>query len=443
MQHILILGIGRSTYYLLQYMHDVLIPQGHHITAIDIQQELVSKRQTEFPGIRFIRSEINAETLSEYIQDARIVVSMLPPSFHNIAAGLCLEYSRHFFTASYVSAEIKALEEKVNNKELLFLMECGLDPGIDHMSAMTMIHQLQAQQAEIVSFESYTGGLVHPSDCNPPWNYKISWNPRNVVLAGQGKAVQYRENNVIKVVPYQRLFRHPTVTVWNRTETDRYEGYPNRDSLSYQALYNLHNTATFVRGTLRYEGFCEGWNYLVQLGLTDDTLILPEDLQRTGRSFLNHFLNGTLEEIEDELGKIFQEEDTHVYHYLEALGLLEDQPVPTQAGTAAQILQGILEKSWKLEDKARDRIVMIHRISYLLNGQRKTIQSSLVVDGEDAERTAMAKTVGLPLAIAVDLFIKASKSLKGILIPVTKDLYEPILTQLAEQGIVFHETRIP
>jgi len=436
MQHILILGIGRSTYYLLQYLHEVLIPQGLSIKAIDVQPDLVAKRQAEFPDISFFQSDIHKEALTAIIPEADIVVSMLPPAFHSMVAELCLEHYKHFFTASYVSKEIKALDEAAKEKGLLFLMECGLDPGIDHMSAMAMIHNLQDKGASIESFESYTGGLVHPSNLNPPWNYKISWNPRNVVLAGQGNAVQYKENGIVKIVPYQRLFKEPSK--WKISDSEIYEGYPNRDSLSYQFLYNLQDTKTFIRGTLRYPGFCEGWNYLVQLGLTDDTIILPEDSKRTARSFLNHFLSAD-NSLEDQLKSIFKESADKALSYIKALGLTEEVPLMIKAATSAQILQSILENQWKMQESDKDRIIMIHRIQYILQGQRQLLQSTLIVDGEDAERTAMAKTVGLPLAIAIELFVKNQIHTRGIVIPTSKEVYEPILHKLKESGIVFHE----
>jgi saccharopine dehydrogenase-like NADP-dependent oxidoreductase len=437
MQHILILGIGRSTYYLLKYLHEVLIPQGSSIKAVDVQPELIAKRQAEFPGITFLQSEIHPEALKGIIPEADIIVSMLPPAFHTMVAELCLEYSKHFFTASYVSKEIKALDEVAKSKGLLFLMECGLDPGIDHMSAMDMIDKLKKDGGAIESFESYTGGLVHPSNLNPPWNYKISWNPRNVVLAGQGNAVQYKENGIIKIVPYQRLFTQPSS--WKINESDIYEGYPNRDSLSYQSLYNLQDTQTFIRGTLRYPGFCDGWNYLVQLGLTDDTVILPEDSKRTIRSFLNHFLFID-NSLEDQLKSIFAESAGEALNYIKALGLTEETPLMTKAASSAQILQSILENQWKMQESDKDRIVMIHRIQYILDGERQLLKSTLIVDGEDSERTAMAKTVGLPLAIAIELFVINQIHTRGILIPTSKELYEPILHKLKESNIVFHES---
>ena len=440
MQKILILGIGRSTYYLLQYLNDHLASNTIVITAMDAQAELVDKRRKEFSNITFIQSEINATTILPVISTADLVVSMLPPAFHTMVAELCLHENKHFFTASYVSAEIKAMNEQAKSQGLLFMMECGLDPGIDHMSAISLIDTLKDQGALITSFESYTGGLVHPSNTNAPWNYKVSWNPRNVVLAGQGAAAQYRKDKIVKIVPYHRLFTKPST--WQLTVNDVYEGYPNRDSLSYQHLYDLKDAETFVRGTLRYPGFCEGWNYLVQLGLTDDTVVLQEDTSRTARSFLQHFLIGDGETIEDKLQEFFKDKTPEASIYIEALDLLADTPVITQAATAAVILQWIIEKKWKLEKGDRDRIVMIHKLSYILAGNIKTMQSYMIVDGEDDERTAMAKTVGLPLAIAIDLFLQGNIKSRGVQIPITEEFYKPILAKLESVGIVFKELNL-
>jgi len=440
MQKILILGIGRSTYYLLQYLNDHLASNTIVITAMDAQAELVDKRRKEFSNITFIQSEINATTILPVISTADLVVSMLPPAFHTMVAELCLHENKHFFTASYVSAEIKAMNEQAKSQGLLFMMECGLDPGIDHMSAILLIDTLKDQGALITSFESYTGGLVHPSNTNAPWNYKVSWNPRNVVLAGQGAAAQYRKDKIVKIVPYHRLFTKPST--WQLTVNDVYEGYPNRDSLSYQHLYDLKDAETFVRGTLRYPGFCEGWNYLVQLGLTDDTVVLQEDTSRTARSFLQHFLIGDGETIEDKLQEFFKDKTPEASIYIEALDLLADTPVITQAATAAVILQWIIEKKWKLEKGDRDRIVMIHKLSYILAGNIKTMQSYMIVDGEDDERTAMAKTVGLPLAIAIDLFLQGNIKSRGVQIPITEEFYKPILAKLESVGIVFKELNL-
>lgn len=440
MQHILLLGIGRSTYYLLKYLNDVLIPRGYEVTAIDIQETLIAKRRQEFVQIRFLQSEINPVSMLPYVKKADLVISMLPPAFHTMAAALCLQEKKHFFTASYVSAELKALSEQAKQQGLLFMMECGLDPGIDHMSAILLIDSLKQKGAEITSFESFTGGLIHPAYANPPWNYKVSWNPRNVVLAGQGSPAQYKEAGEVKLLPYQQLFTQPSS--WKISESDIYEGYPNRDSLSYQSLYKLEQAKTFIRGTLRYPGYSEGWNYLIQLGLTDDVTVLPEDKNRTGVSFLNHFLSDTHTSTDDKLTAIFADQKKAAQNYLQALGLLDATPVYTAAATAAQILQTIIEDKWKLQSGDKDRIVMIHRISYQLNGENKTIQSSLLVDGEDAERTAMAKTVGVPLAIAVDLFLQGKIKSRGVVIPITEELYKPILKELETFGIAFKESEV-
>lgn len=437
MRKILILGIGRSTFYLLQYLNDHIASDRIVITAMDAQAALVEKRSREFPKIRFMQSVINETSILPAISQADLVVSMLPPVLHTMVAQLCLQEKKHFFTASYVSADIRAMHEQAKNQDLLFMMECGLDPGIDHMSAISLIHTLKEQGAQITSFESYTGGLVHPSNMNPPWNYKVSWNPRNVVLAGQGAAAHYRKDGVVKIVPYHQLFTKPST--WKLSETDRYEGYPNRDSLSYQQLYKLEQAETFVRGTLRYPGYCAGWNYLVQLGLTDDTVVLNEDISRTARTFLQHFIIGDGKTIEDTLKELFKERFSEAVSFIEALGLLSDMPVLTKAATAAEILQSVIESKWKLEPGDCDRIVMIHKLSYVLKGNKETLQSYMVVDGEDSERTAMAKTVGLPLAIAIDLFLNDNISARGVIIPVEPALASAILSKLATSGIHFSE----
>lgn len=435
MQHILLLGIGRSTYYLLQYLNDFIASNPVGIKAMDAQLQLVEKRTKEFPNISFMQSDINAASLQLEIAQATIVVSMLPPTFHSMVAEICLDQRKHFFTASYVSAEIKIMHEQAENTDLLFMMECGLDPGIDHMSALSLIHTIEEKGAKVISFESFTGGLVHPSYTNPPWNYKVSWNPRNVVLAGQGADAQYKLNGVNKVVSYRELFSSPSS--WRISTSEVYEGYPNRDSLSYQALYQLTDTITFMRGTLRYPGFCKGWNYLIQLGLTNDGVQIKEDTGRTGTSFLSQLLpegNKTLEE------KCIQEcGSKDVLPYLEALGLLDDTPIATMAGTPAHIFQTIIEKKWRLKQSDKDRIVMIHRLVYELKGVKKQLQSSLIVDGEDAERTAMAKTVGLPLAIAIDLFLQRKIKNRGVVIPIHTEIYTPILERLKSFGVVFKE----
>ena len=440
MQQILVLGIGRSTFYFLEYLHEHVIPLGYSITALDMQVGLVEKRQKEFPNIQFMQSDIDAQTISPWIAKADLVVSMLPPVCHTMVAEICLREQKHFFTASYVSAEIKAMQAQVESNDLLFMMECGLDPGIDHMSAITLIHELKEKGAEIISFESYTGGLVHPDYTNAPWNYKVTWNPRNVVLAGQGAPAQYRLGGEIKSIPYDRLFVNPSL--WELPNEMPYEGYPNRDSLSYQSLYRLEEAQTFVRGTLRYTGFCEGWNYLIQLGLTNDTITLPEDRNRTACAFLQQHLPAEGNTVEAALEFIFKEKSNAAKKYLNALGLLDNTPITTAAATAAQILQSIIEQKWKLELGDKDRIVMIHRISYRLNNELKTIQSYMIVDGEDSERTAMAKTVGLPLAIAIDLFLNGEIKERGVVIPTSIDIYATILSKLSIFGITFNETVI-
>jgi saccharopine dehydrogenase (NADP+, L-glutamate forming) len=316
--------------------------------------------------------------------------------------------------------------------------ELGLDPGIDHLSAMKIIHHLQQQGATITSFKSYTGGLVAPEYDNNPWNYKFTWNPRNVVLAGQGVA-KYIVNNNYKYVPYHRLFTDiQTISVKGY---GNFDGYPNRDSLSYRKVYGLENIPTMLRGTLRKEGFCEAWNVFVQLGITDDSYQLEHSQQMTYRQFIDAYLpaNNSLS-VEEKLKNVIGHDKKAIFDKIVWLGLLTDTPIPLQNASPAQILQHVLEQKWALGQADKDMIVMQHIFEYELKGKKHELYSSLVVKGDNIHSTAMAKTVGLPLAIGAKLYLEGKlDGLSGVHIPIMPMIYEPILEELASIGIIFQE----
>ena len=335
--------------------------------------------------------------------------------------------------------EMKSFDEEARAKGLLFLNECGLDPGIDHMSAMQVIDRIKASGGTLVSFESFTGGLIAPeTDPENPWRYKFTWNPRNVVMAGQGTA-KYLQNGSFKYIPYQQLFQRIThVTVPGFGE---YEGYANRDSLKYLETYGLQNISSMLRGTLRNKGYCGAWNVLVQLGCCDDSYSMEGVDKLTHRGFLDSFLDsadhGSIEKkISANFGLDASGEEMK---RLQWSGLFSDELVGLQQGTPAQILEHILMKKWKLNDGDKDFIVMWHRFIYEQNGQKKEIQSYLTATGKDEIETAMAKTVGLPLAIAADLLIEGRISSRGVVIPTVKEIYEPVLETLRKFDIRFTE----
>jgi saccharopine dehydrogenase (NADP+, L-glutamate forming) len=435
MKRVLIIGAGRSATVCIEYLANKAAQQQISLTLADGSGELVKQKAANFPHIQQAEIHLeNKEAVNALIKGNDIVISLLPAHLHIEIATICLANNTHLLTASYVSAAMQALHSEVEAKGLIFLNECGLDPGIDHLSAMEIIDNIHAEGYTINSFKSFAGGLVAPESDNNPWGYKFSWNPRNVVIAGQSTAT-FLEEGRMKFVPYQQLFqREEVVTVHGYGQFD---AYPNRDSLGYQKIYGLQKVHTMVRGTLRKHGYCEAWHALVMLGLTDDTLQLhlPEGttFQDWVQMYLPHSETARLG-IEVLLPGI----SLHAIDKLDWLGMFSKEPLPIINGTAAQILQALLEDKWRLAHGDRDMIVMQHQFVYSKGGKSKQLISELVVEGDNETHTAMAKTVGLPLAMACMLIVENKITTKGVQIPVTKNWYQPLLVALKEEGIIFN-----
>jgi saccharopine dehydrogenase-like NADP-dependent oxidoreductase len=372
------------------------------------------------------------------IENADIVISMLPASLHITVAKDCVRLGKNLVTASYVSAEISELDEAAKKSGILLLNEIGLDPGIDHMSAMQVIDEIQENGGELTSFKSFCGGLVHPDYDNNPWNYKFTWNPRNVVLAGQGTA-QYIQNSDCKYIPYTSLFER--IEHMEVLDAGEFEGYANRDSLSYRKSYGLDDIPTLFRGTLRRKGYSEAWNVFVLLGMTDDTYKIENSASITNREFINMFLpfNDALT-VEEKLCKQFSlTTDSVIFQKIAWLSVFSENKLGMENASPAQILQAICEKKWTLGSEDKDMIVMQHQFEYVQNGEQKKLNSSLLVFGDDPRYTSMAKTVGLPVAIATKLILSGAIKSCGVKIPTTKDIYVPVLKELEENGINFVE----
>jgi saccharopine dehydrogenase (NADP+, L-glutamate forming) len=335
---------------------------------------------------------------------------------------------------------MKAFDELSRHSGLLFLNECGLDPGIDHMSAMELIHRIKNSGGKIKTFRSFTGGLIAPAtDPENPWRYKFTWNARNVVMAGQGFAV-WREGGLLKRVPYQQLFTR-TVEI-DVPDTGKFDGYANRDSLKYISTYGLDDIETMIRGTLRYNGFCQAWNILVQLGCCEDLGELDTS-GMTHRDFISIFLTGGAHEAEQHIIKMTGlSQGSQEMKLLRWSGFFENEKIGLAKGTPAQILEHILNKKWKLKPGDLDRIVMWHQFVYTLNGTEHEIQASLVSDGIENGPTAMARTVGLPAGIATRLILEEKLKLRGVQIPVVPEIYEPVLKELKDYGIALEEHQI-
>ena len=333
------------------------------------------------------------------------------------------------------------MDDEAKAKGVLLLNEMGLDPGIDHMSAMKMLDRLKGEGHRLTSFESFTGGLVAPQSDDNPWHYKFSWAPMNVVLAGQEGPAKFIQCGKFKYIPYTRLFR--------RTEFidiegyGRFEGYANRDSLKYIEKYNLQGIPTIYRGTLRRPGYSKAWDVFVQLGVTDNSYVMENTENLTHRDFINSFLYyHPTDSVQVKLYRMMHiDQDSEIVHMLEWLGIFSDEKVGIRNATPAQILQNILSKKWKLQPDDKDMIVMWHKISYVEKESEKEVDltSSMAVIGEDSNYTSMAKTVGLPLGIAAKLYLTRQIQLTGVHIPTCKEIYEPVLKELEEFGIRFNE----
>ena len=446
MRKILIIGAGKSSSYLIKYLVDKSNSENLEITIGDINVENAIKLLGEHTqNTKVIPLNVfNTDSRRSAIQNADIVLSMLPARMHIEVAKDCIEFKKHMVTASYVSKEMQALDTEAKANNLIFMNEIGVDPGIDHMSAMQIIDRIRENGGKMILFESFTGGLVAPESDNNLWNYKFTWNPRNVVVAGQGGAAKFLQENQFKYIPYHRLFR--------RTEFldidgfGRFEAYANRDSLKYQHSYGLDNVKTLYRGTMRRVGFSKAWHVFVQLGMTDDSYTIDDSENMSYRDFVNSFLPySPTDSVELKFRHALKiDQDDIVWDKFLELDLFSSSKmVELKQATPAQILQKILVDSWTLNASDKDMIVMYHKFGYEIKGEKRQIDATMVVVGEDQTYTAMAKTVGLPVAMATLDILNNKITTPGVQIPISKEIYTPILEELKSYGVVFNEKKVP
>lgn len=442
---ILIIGAGKSASQLVNYLLDKAIAENLEVIVGDISLENAHKLVGNHSKGKAIKLDVfNKEQRIEAIQNATIVISMLPARFHIEVARDCITYGKSMVTASYISKEMEALDEAAKEKGLVFMNEIGLDPGIDHMSAMQVIDRIRANGGKLVLFESFTGGLVAPESDTNLWNYKFTWNPRNVVLAGQGGAAEFIQEGTYKYIPYQRLFRR---TEFLEIEGHgRFEGYANRNSLKYRSIYGLDDIKTLYRGTIRRVGFSKAWHIFVMMGMTDDSYTLQDTENMSYRSFLNLFLPySPTDSVELKLRHYLKiDQDDLLWDKLVELDIFNaKKKIGLKKATPAQCLQRILEDKWTLEPNDKDMIVMYHKFGYELNGEHKQIDATMVNIGNDQIETAMARTVGLPVAMATLRILNGEITTPGVQLPIKKEVYTPILKELEEYGITFKEYEVP
>lgn len=445
MRNILIIGAGRSSSSLIKYLLDKSSQENLHITIGDVSLENAQSKVNNHSNATAIQLDVfNAEERSNAIQKADIVISMLPARFHIEVAKDCITYGKHMVTASYISDEMKALDEEAKAKGLVFMNEIGLDPGIDHMSAMQVIDRIKEQGGKMLLFESFCGGLVAPESDTNLWNYKFTWNPRNVVLAGQGGASMFIQEGTYKYIPYQKLFRRTEFLTINGS--GKFEAYANRDSLKYRSIYGLEDIKTMYRGTIRKVGFSRAWNVFVQLGMTDDTYTIEDSENMSYRDFTNLFLAySPSDSVELKFRSYLKidQDDLMWDKFLELDIFNPNKKVGLKNATPAEILQKILMDSWTLETKDKDMIVMHHIFGYQYKEDKFQIESSMVIKGDDQTYTAMAKTVGLPVAMATVRILNGDITTPGVQLPINKEVYEPILKELEDYGINFVEKEVP
>ncbi|MFK5983132.1 MAG: saccharopine dehydrogenase C-terminal domain-containing protein [Flavobacteriaceae bacterium] len=443
MRNILIIGAGRSATCLIRYLLNKSSEENIFITIGDISIESAQKFTKNHPNAKGILLDVfNKEQRKEAVKNCDLVISMLPARFHIEVAKDCITFNKNLVTASYISDEMLALDSEAKEKGLVFMNEIGVDPGIDHMSAMQVIDGIRDKGGKLLLFESFTGGLIAPESDDNLWNYKFTWNPRNVVLAGQGGAAEFLQEGKYKYIPYNRLFR--------RTEFIKIEGYgkfevyANRNSLKYHDVYGFKDILTLYRGTIRRVGFSRAWNVFVQLGMTEDGYTIPNSENLTYRDYVNLFLpyspNDSVKLKFRHSLKIDQ--DDLIWEKLEEIDIFnKTKTLGIKNATPAQALQKILMDKWTLKEEDKDMIVMYHKFGYELDGKNYQIDSSMVTIGEDQTYTAMSKTVGLPVAIASLKILNKEITTPGVLRPIAREVYEPILKELETYGVYFTEEK--
>lgn len=444
MKNILVLGAGLSSSSLIRYFLNRSEENNWTVTIVDRDLDLVKQKiNGNKNGIALSFNATSSEERKSEIEKADIVISMLPARFHYDVALDCVALKTNLITPSYISSEMKALDAQAKEAGIVIMNEIGVDPGLDHMSAMRVIDMIKSKGGKLNAFESFTGGLIAPQSDNNPWNYKLTWNPRNVVLAGQGGAAKFIQEGKYKYIPYNRLFRRTEIIPIEGFGD--FEGYANRNSLSYRETYGLEGIPTIYRGTLRRKGFSKAWNVFVQLGATDDTYTLENSKQMTKREFINSFLPFHVSDsVELKLRhQIKIDQDDAIWDKLVWLGIFEDEGYNfEQDVTPAQFLQKIIEEKWILDEGDKDMLVMWHKFEYQLNNKNYLITSHMINIGEDQVYTSMSNTVGLPAAICAKMILNGTITEKGVRMPIDKSVYSPILNELAEYDVKFIEKEI-
>jgi len=444
MKTILILGAGLSSSSLIRYLLQEAPKQNWQLNIVDQNKEIIEQKINGSPhASAIVLNALDPLERKPLIEKSDLVISMLPAKFHPSVAEDCIALKKDLITPSYVSDEMRALDQQAKDAGILIMNEIGVDPGIDHMSAMRVIDHIREKGGKMHIFESFTGGLVAPESDDNPWNYKFTWNPRNVVLAGQGGAAQFIQEGKYKYIPYTKLFRRTEII--DIEGYGAFEGYANRNSLAYREVYGLEEIPTIYRGTLRRKGFSRAWDVFVQLGATDDSYKMKGSEEMTPRDFINAFLPyNENDSVELKLRHYLKIDlDDNLWDKLVWLGIFDNtKKIGLKDASPAQLLQKILEDKWSLSPEDKDMIVMYHKFVYWLNDEFHEIISEMVSIGENQKYTSMSNTVGIPMGICAKMMLNNQIKRTGVIVPIYKDVYEPILNELEEHDIRFNEKEI-
>ena len=443
MKNVLICGAGMSATDLISYMLKNAEEYNWNVTVGDILVETAKRKIGGHPRGKAVYFDCYDDAIMErYIKDADIVISLLPPGMHAAAAKIALKHNAHVVTASYASQEMMDMHEEAKERGLTFLNELGADPGIDHMSGMRSIDKIREKGGELLAFTSYCGSLVAPESNDNPWGYKFTWSPMNVIMAGSAGACYYKNGN-FRCIPYHRLFTNPKVV--GIPGFREFEAYENRDSVAYRKRYNLDDIPTLIRATLRYPGFCEGWNMFIQLGLTANNYHIEGSENMTYRQWVASYLPDNDTSLENTLADILHiKRGGELHEQLLWTELLSNRAIKRVNGTPAEILLDLLLDKLKFKHGDTDMLVFYERLEYKLEGELFEHLSYLVTRGLDYWHTAISRTVGLPAAIGAKLILNGEIKSRGVLFPWTKEVYDPVLDELAELGIAYtsHDNKI-
>jgi len=437
MKRVLILGAGLVAKPLVRYLLDQ--PEFEVVVATRTVSKAIKLIDNHPKGTAKTLNLKNEEGLRDEVKDADLVISMVPYAFHTLVARFCIEFKKQMVTTSYVSDEMKALDGKAKNAGILILNEIGLDPGIDHMEAMRIIHEVEAKGGEITSFTSYCGGLPAPEANTNPWGYKFSWSPIGVLLAGKNSARYIKDGQLVEIQS-EDLFDN--YVIWPIEGLGDFEGYPNRDSVPYIELYGIQSTKTMLRGTLRNIGWCSTLKKVADIGLLD-----KEEKDWTGytyKSFMKSLMDNPEEpDLRKALATYLDlEVNSEILNRFEWLSLLSDEPVPVEKGGSIDILAARMIEKMSLAEGERDMIVLQHTFEAAYpEGHGERITSTLIDYGIPHGDSAMSRTVGLPPAIGTKLILEGKIDKSGVYIPVEPDIYIPVLQELKSLNIEFSEKK--